>query len=96
MDKIDILQKISELEREIAALPPGSVTAKKVRGKEYFYHRYTVNGKRNEDYVDFDAVDELRTQIERRKALEAERKKLKQSMPKRKATPKKKDSPYSS
>jgi len=91
MDKLDILQKISELEREIAALPPGSVTAKKVRGKEYFYHRYTVNGKRSEDYVDFDAVDELRTQIEKRKALEVERKKLKQSMPKTKVAPKKND-----
>lgn len=91
MDKLDIEQKISELDREIAALPPGSLTAKKVRGKEYFYHRYTVNGKRNEDYVDFDNVDELRAQIEKRKELEAERKKLKQSMPKTKAVSKKKD-----
>lgn len=91
MDNLDLLQKISELDREIAALPPGSLTVKKVKGKEYFYHRYTVNGKRNEDYIDFNAVDELRTQIEKRKALEAERKKLKQSMPKRKVVSKKKD-----
>lgn len=91
MDKLDILQKISDLDREIAALPPGSLTAKKVKGKEYLYHRYTVNGKRSEDYIDFNAADELRAQIEKRKALEAERKKLKQSMPKRKAVSKKKD-----
>ena len=78
MDKQEILQKISELDREIAALPPGSVTAKKIKGRDYFYHRYTVNGKRYEDYVGFDAAGELRDQIEKRKALEAERKKLKQ------------------
>ena len=82
MDKFDIMHKISELEREIAALPPGSLTTKRVKGKEYFYHRYTVNGNRHEDYIDFEAVDILRDQIEKRKTLEAEQKRLKQSMPK--------------
>ena len=90
MEQADILQRISELEREIAALPPGSVSAKKVKGKEYFYHRFTAAGKRNEIYIDFDDVEELRTQIEKRKTLEAELKKLKQIMPKTKSAPKKK------
>ena len=81
MDQLDILERIAELEREIAALPPGTVSTKKVRGKEYYYHRFTRNGKRSENYVDFDAVEELRSQIEKRKALEAEVKKLKQSIP---------------
>ena len=81
MDKNDILARIADLEREIAALPPGSVSAKKVRGKEYYYHRYTFDGKRSENYIDFDAVEELRAQIDRRKALEAEVKQLKRSIP---------------
>ncbi len=92
MDQIDILNRIDELEREIASLPPGSVSVKKVKGKEYYYHRFTAAGKRSENYVDFDAVDELRSQIEKRKALEAELKELKKSIPAPKTTRKKKDS----
>ena len=81
MDQLDIMDRIAELERDIAALPPGTVSTKKVRGKEYYYHRFTRNGKRSENYVDFDDVEELRSQIEKRKALESEVKKLKQSIP---------------
>ena len=77
----DIIARISELEREIASLPPGSITAKTIRGKEYYYHRFTQNGKRNEHYIDFDKVAALRTQIEKRKSLEAELKVLKRSVP---------------
>lgn len=91
MDQLDIMDRIAELEREIAALPPGTVSTKKVRGKEYYYHRFTRTGKRSENYVDFDAVEELRSQIEKRKALEAEVKKLKQSIPSPKPTRKKTD-----
>ena len=92
MDQSEILLQISDIEREIAALPPGSLSVKRVKGKEYYYHRYTVDGKRSENYVDFDHVEELRTQIEKRKSLEAELKKLKQSVvaTKPKAKPQKK------
>ncbi len=92
MDQLEIMQRIDELEREIATLPPGSISAKKVRGKEYYYHRFTQGGKRSENYVDFDKVDELRSQIEKRKLLEAELKKMKQSVPAPKPVKKKKDS----
>lgn len=36
MDQLEISNRIDELEREIAALPPGSVSVKKVKGKEYY------------------------------------------------------------
>lgn len=91
MDQLEILQRMEELEREIAALPPGSLSTKKVNGKEYYYHRYTTNGKRTETYIDFNSVDELRSQIEKRKALEAELKTLKKSIPAPKVIRKKKD-----
>lgn len=91
MDQLEILQRIEELQREIAALPPGSLTAKKVGGKAYYYHRYTANGMRHENYIDFDSVEELRSQIEKRKALEIELKALKKSIPAPKATRRKKD-----
>lgn len=81
MDEMNITEHIVELEREIAALPPGSITPKKIRGKDYFYHRYSQNGKRIENYIDADQVDALRIQIQRRKELEAELKQLKRSVP---------------
>ncbi|MCD8133816.1 MAG: AAA family ATPase [Clostridiales bacterium] len=81
MNQTEIISRMEEIEREIAALPPGSLSAKKVKGKKYFYHRITRNKKRTETYVDFDRVDELRVQIEKRKVLEAELKSLRQLLP---------------
>ena len=81
MEQLDIIERIHELEREIALLPPGSIAVKKVKGKEYYYHRITQNQKRTETYVDFDQVDELRAQIKQRKELEAELKKLQRLAP---------------
>lgn len=91
MDHTEILHRIDELEREIASLPPGSVSVKKVKGKEYYYHRYTQNGTRTENYIDFDAVDDLRGQIEKRKELEAELRALKKSVPVKRSSRKKQD-----
>lgn len=81
MEQLEPIARIEELEREIAALPPGSIAAKTVKGKEYYYHRITKNKKRTETYVDFGQVEELRGQIEKRKALEVELKKLKRLLP---------------
>ena len=82
MKKDDIYNRIAETEREIAILPQGSITKKKIRDKDYYYHRITRNGKRYENYLVFDEVPELREKIEKRKALEKELKELKQSVPK--------------
>ncbi|RDU24177.1 AAA family ATPase [Anaerosacchariphilus polymeriproducens] len=82
MSQEELVNKIAELEREIAILPEGSITTKKIKEKEYYYHRVTRNGKRTESYIDFKAVPELREQIEKRKSLEKELKELKaQVMP---------------
>ena len=81
MTQLDIIERINELEREIALLPPGSISVKKVKGKDYYYHRITQNQKRTETYIDFDQVEELRAQIEQRKELETELKKLKRLVP---------------
>lgn len=86
MEQSELVARIEELEREIAALPPGSIATKKVKGKEYYYHRITKNKKRTETYVDFSQVEELRGQIEKRKALEVELKSLKHLLPAEKPT----------
>ena len=77
MGQEELLSQIAELEREIAILPEGSITKKKVKDKEYYYHRITQNGKRTENYLRFEEVPGLRVQIEKRKDLEKELKKLK-------------------
>ncbi len=81
MEQFDRVERINEIEREIALLPPGSIVAKKIKGKEYYYHRITQNQKRRELYVDFEQVQELRNQIEKRKQLESELKKFKKMVP---------------
>lgn len=77
MNQEELIAKISELEKEIAMLPEGSITKKKIKEKEYYYHRITTNGKRNENYLRFEEVAELKMQIEKRKKLEKELKKIK-------------------
>lgn len=81
MNYEEIIARIAEIEREIAVLPTGGVSKKNVRGKTYFYHRITQNGKRTEKYVKADDVDELISNIEKRKKLEKELKQLKQFRP---------------
>lgn len=82
MDNFEIINRIEELEREIAMLPQGSIAVKKIRGKEYYYHRINKDNKRTENYLDFDDVEPLKKQIEKRKTLEAEVKELKNILPK--------------
>ena len=77
MEQEELLNQIVELEREIAILPEGSITKKRINGKEYYYHRITQNGKRSEKYISFEEVPELSALIEKRKKLEKDLKKLK-------------------
>ena len=84
MNHEEIIARIAEIEREIAVLPAGGVSKKNVHGNIYYYHRITQNGKRMEKYVKAEDVDELKSNIEKRKKLEKELKKLKQYMPKEK------------
>ena len=39
MEQNELLLHINKIEQEIAALPIGSITVKKINGKEYYYHR---------------------------------------------------------
>ena len=77
MGQDELLNQVAELEREIAILPEGSITKKRINGKEYYYHRITRNGKRRETYISFEEVPELSALIEKRKKLEKDLKKLK-------------------
>ena len=41
MELSDMQARVTELEQQISNLPAGSITKKTVRGKDYFYHRWT-------------------------------------------------------
>ena len=67
MEQEKLMDLIAELEREIALLPEGSITKKKIKEKNYYYHRMTINGKRIEKYLAFEDVSDIKAQIEKRK-----------------------------
>ena len=70
MNKDELTENIIELERQIALLPVGSITKKKIKGRDYYYHRVNINGKRVEEYVSPENLEELTSEIEKRKKLE--------------------------
>ena len=82
MDINDIQEQIIALEREIAMLPAGSITTKKVNGGIYYYHRIPVEGKRKEIYIDAEKAVEMKAQIKHRKELEKKKKELQTHIPK--------------
>jgi hypothetical protein len=45
---------------------------KKIKGKVYYYHRVSIDGKRKEIYVPQDKAEELISKINTRKELEKE------------------------
>ena len=83
MEQNKILSRLEELGRQIAQLPAGSVSTKKINGKMYYYHRWTENRKRHEKYIPGGEVAALQEQIAFRKTLEKEQKALRDSMPKK-------------
>ena len=73
----ELQSRIEDLKQQIAAFPPGSITKKKINGKDYFYRRWTEEKKRKEKYIPMTEVETVRQQIEQRRLLEQELKILK-------------------
>ena len=78
----NLYEQIAKIEREIARLPEGGIAKKTIKGKDYYYHRITRDGKRVENYVSFEDVKDLKAGIDKRKKLEKELKELKRLIPK--------------
>ena len=70
MDQNELSARIQLLEEKISSLPIGSISTKRVNGKEYYYHRWTENKKRKEKYIPASEVNSMREQIQERKRLE--------------------------
>ena len=82
MDEQKRLETIQELERQIAGLPIGYISKKNINGKTRYYHQWTENGKKRSKYLRDGEMEPLQEQIEQRKSLQAELKKLQAGMPK--------------
>lgn len=82
MDERKRQEMILKLQRQIADLPIGYISKKMINGKLQYYHQWTENGKKRSQYLRNGEIEPLRTQIEQRKALQAQLKELRSGMPK--------------
>ena len=63
---------VEEIKSKIATLPSGGLTTKTIRGKSYQYYQWTEEGKQRSRIVKEDEAVYLKSQIEERKALQAQ------------------------
>ena len=73
------MDKIYELEQEIASLPKGYISNKTIGGKVRHYLQWAENGKTKSQYIPDDEYEAIKEGIEKRKALEKELKVLKRA-----------------
>ena len=69
-----------KLERQIIALPKGSVKERKISGYKYYYHQYRDGEKIVHKYLGKEKPAELLGQIDRRRSLQNELKKVKEAL----------------
>ncbi len=62
--------EILQIQKQIESLPKGSITVKKINGKEYEYWQFRENGRQITRRVKGEELEALRVQISERKRLE--------------------------
>ncbi len=70
MKKTECDDNLHTLEKERDSLPSGSISTKRIKGKEYYYHRIYEGKKLKEKYIPEEDVDSLRADIARRHDIE--------------------------
>ncbi len=81
--------RLRELEKEIALLPAGYISKKKINGSIKKYYQWTENGQKKSKYIDDETAADMEHRIDKRRMLQEELRELKRSLP---AEPKKKAS----
>lgn len=71
MDKEYGRRELEKMQAEMDALPIGYISRKKISGKEYFYRQWAEDGKTKSQYIKKRDLDTVRSQIARRKELQA-------------------------
>lgn len=69
--------KIRLIENALSSLPKGYISVKVINGKAFSYLQWTENGKKKSKYLSQEEAEDVKKEIEERKTLEAELKKLK-------------------
>lgn len=87
MDSNEAVIRINELKNEISKLPVGYISKKNIKGKIRYYHQWTELGKVKSKYIKDGELEKLQEQIERRRELQSELKKLEKEVPKMKFIP---------
>lgn len=87
MDSKEIAIRITELKNEISKLPIGYISKKNIKGKTRYYHQWTELGKIKSKYIKDGELKGLQEQIEKRRSLQSELKKLEKEVPKMKNVP---------
>ncbi len=79
-EKERILYMLAKYQEEYDRLPRGSISEKKSGEKTYYYLKYRDGKKVISQYIRKDTVAEIRTQIEKRKHIEAMMKSLQEEL----------------
>lgn len=64
-------RELEDIQAEIRTLPIGYISRKIISGKEYFYRQWAENGKTKSQYIKKKDLEAVRSQIARRKELQA-------------------------
>lgn len=78
------MDRIKQLEQEIAALPEGYISKKTISGKTRYYRQWMEDKKIRSEYIREDELDALQKAMDRKKALREELRQLKRQTPKKK------------
>ena len=76
MDIHELNARVHDIEEEIASLPQGSISIKKINGREQPYLQWTENGKRVSRYIKTGEREAIFADVERRKQLAEELREL--------------------
>jgi len=74
------LNREKEIVSLLASLPKGRIREKKINGERYFYLQYRKEGKVVDEYIGKKIPEGLLTSLKKRKALQNELKKIKESI----------------
>ena len=72
-----VIERINEINKEIAKLPKGYISVKKIGGNIYHYHQWNVDGKKVSKYLNQEELLKLNALLKQRQQLEQELKSLK-------------------
>lgn len=77
MEKQELLESIAALTKEIGKLPKGYISKKTIAGKVYYYHQWSEKGVKQSKYLRDDELEPLARQLEARKKLQEQLRRLK-------------------